>query len=128
MAAPIASPSELALFLELDPAEINTERATFLLAQAQAKCERYIKPTVLPVDAKDVVLTVAGRAYTNVTSAHQMGIGSANISYGAQNSSTGIGGLFLSRSDKADLRRVAGRTGAFSVSMLDPTRYPPSTP
>jgi hypothetical protein len=95
---------------------VDTGRATLMLSLAQDLCETVATP--LPAAAKGVVLAVTARAFNNVTSAHQAGIGSAQVSYGAPNSSVGIGGLFLSKSDKATLLRVSGRTGAFSIDML----------
>lgn len=123
MSAPIVDPTELATFLGVDA--VDNDRAVMLLGDAQDLCESILTP--LPATAAGIVRRVAARAYTNVTSAHQMGIGSANISYGAQNSSTGVGGMYLSRSDKADLRRLAGGGGAFSIDLL-PADYSADLP
>jgi len=79
-------------------------------------CETVVSP--VPELGKGIELAVAARAYSNVTSAHQMSLGSAAISFGAQNSNTGIGGLYLSKSERATLRRLAGRSGAFSIDLL----------
>ena len=114
MSEPLATPGELGVYLGV--ADIDTERAGLLLELAQGKCETVVFP--LPDAAKSIVLSVAARAYANVTSAHQAGIGSAQVSYGAPSSSSGIGGLYLSKSERADLRRLVGRTGAFSIDLL----------
>jgi len=72
------------------------------------------------------VLAAAGRAYTNVTSAHDVALGSAHVGYGAPGVGLGVGGLYLSRSDIQALRRMAGRSGAFSIDLL-PGAVPPTT-
>jgi hypothetical protein len=95
---------------------IDTARATQILALSQSLCESIISP--ITVAALPVVLAVAARAFTNVTSAHQASIGTGSVSYGSQGSQMGIGGLYLSRSDKATLRRLNGRSGAFSIDLL----------
>jgi len=114
MSTPIAYPDELGVYLAL--ADIDLERATLLIALVQGEAESIVSP--LPAAAKGRILAAAGRAYTNITSAHQAGIGSAQISYGAPNAASGVGGLYLSKSDIAAIRRMAGRTGAFTI---DPT-------
>lgn len=114
MSDPLVTPDQLALFLGIT--DINTDRAELLLAQAQAKCERRVSP--LPDDAVDIILSVAGRAYTNVTSAHTESLGSASVSFGAPNSTAIIGGLYLSRAEERELRLMAGAGGAFSINLL----------
>lgn len=113
MSTSIAKPSELGTLLseDIDPAD---DRALLLLALAQARCELWVTP--LPEAAKGIVLTVAGRAWTNIAGANQVGLGSAYATL----STAGVtsGGLYLSKSEKADLRRLAGRSGAFSVDWL----------
>jgi len=120
MTAPIAVPSDLGVYLG-DEA-IDLVRATLILAQAQLLCETIVSP--IPETAAPIVLGVAARAYNNVTSAHSVGIGSANIAYGSQGANVGIGGMYLSRSDKSTLRRLAGSAGAFSIDLL-PDPWPP---
>jgi hypothetical protein len=112
---PIATPSDLGVYLKTT---VDTEQATAFLEAAQQRCEAVISP--LPATAKWVVVGVAARGYNNPTSAHQAGIGSAQVSYGAPNSSVGIGGMFLSKEDVKTLRRLGGRTGTFTVDMLGP--------
>jgi hypothetical protein len=110
---PLATPDDLGVYLGTT---VDPTRAGLVLELAQGLCETVTSP--LPPAAKGTVLAVAARAYNNVTSAHQAGIGSAQVSYGAPNSSVGIGGLFLSKTDTKTLRRLSGRTGAFSVDLL----------
>lgn len=108
------TPYDLATFLGRD--DLDFDRAAVMLQLAEDLCTGVVSP--LPDTAKGVILSVAGRAFTNVSSAHQMGLGSAQISFGAPNSSLGVGGLYLSRSDIVNLRRLGNSGGAFSI---DPT-------
>jgi hypothetical protein len=113
MSDPLATPADLGTYLGIT---VDTDRAALILDLAQGLCEGIVSP--LPASAKAVVLAVAARAYNNVTSAHQAGIGSAQVSYGAPNSAVGVGGLYLSRSDKVTLRLAAGRGSAFSADTM----------
>ena len=123
MSDPIATPSDLGVYLGTT---VDQDRATLMLSLAQDLCASVITP--LPVTALGTVLGVAGRAFNNVTSAHQAGIGSAQVSYGSPNSSVGIGGLYLSKTDVKTLRRLGGRTGAFSIDLLAATVPPTDVP
>jgi hypothetical protein len=104
------------VYLTGTPLADDDPRGLLVLQLAHDLCETVVSP--VPALGKGVELAVASRAYNNVTSAHQMSLGSAAVSFGAQNSSMGVGGLYLSKSEKATLRRLAGRSGAFSVNML----------
>ena len=114
MSAPIAVPSDLATYLG-DP-NINTARAAQSLQLAQDLCETIWSP--IGPAALGTVLAVAARQYVNVSSANSVALGTGHIAYGAPGTSKGVGGLYLSRSDKTTLRRLAGRGGAFSVDVL----------
>jgi hypothetical protein len=114
MSDPIVTPSDLQTLLGADT--VDVDRATLILALAQEKCETVLTP--LPATARSVVLGIAVRAISNISSAHSMAIGSANVSYGSANSSFGVGGIYLSRSDITELRRLAGAGGVYT---LDPT-------
>jgi hypothetical protein len=114
MSTPIAVASDLGTYLG-DPA-IDSTRATQSLQLAQDLCETIWSP--LGPTALGTVLAVAARQYANATSANNVALGSGHIGYGGPGASQGIGGLYLSRSDKTTLRRLAGRGGAFSVSVL----------
>lgn len=114
MSTPIALPTDLATYLA-DP-NIDVTRAAQILGLAQALCETIWSP--LGSTAQGIVLAVAARAYTNVTSANSVALGTGHIAYGAPGTNQGVGGLYLSRSDKATLRRLAGRGGGFSTSVL----------
>src|SRR5690348_11396340 len=111
MTTPIATHEELALYLAEDA--IDTARADLFLQLSQDLCETVVNP--LPLLAKPVLLAVAARAYNNVTAAHRVTIGTAEVSYGTQYSQTGIGGLFLARQEVRTLRRLAGRGGAYMI-------------
>lgn len=117
MSDPLATPADLGVYLGKDIAA-DDPRATLLLQLAHDRCETYVSP--VPAAAKGIELSVAARAYTNATSAHQVGLGSGSVSFGAQNSTVGIGGLYVSSQEQHDLRRMAGRSGAFSVDLTPP--------
>lgn len=112
MGTPVATPNDLATYLGVD---VSIDRMAFALELAQELCETIVSP--LPATARGVVLQVAGRAFSNVNSATQVGLGSAYASLGSTGAG-GVGGLYLSRAEKATLRRLAGRTGAFSIDVL----------
>lgn len=113
MTTPIATPSELGTLLQESIAD-NDPRGVLVLALAQARCEVWVSP--LPDAAKGIVLAVAARAWTNMEQANQVGLGSAYATLSA--GGVTAGGLYLSRTERADLRRIAGRSGAFSVDWL----------
>jgi len=100
---------DLALYLGLS--EIQGDRADLLIEQAVALAESVVKP--LPDQATAVVLSVAGRAYINPQQVTYETIGPQSVQRPA-----GSGGLYLTKADKAALKALAGRGGAFTV---DPT-------
>ncbi|GHG14972.1 hypothetical protein ACFFSH_38180 [Streptomyces filamentosus] len=100
---------DLALYLGLG--EIDGPRADLLITQAIALAESVVKP--LPDQATAVVLSVAGRAYVNPQQVTYETIGPQTVQRPA-----GSGGLYLTKADKAALKSLAGRGGAFTV---DPT-------
>lgn len=114
MGAPVASPSDLQTYLGLP--SIDNARATLILELAQNLCEAVLSP--LPSTANAVVLAVAARAFTNAQQLTGASLGTGHLQYGATGTGTPIGGLYLSRQDKANLRRLAGSGGAFSIDPL----------
>jgi len=100
---------QLALYLGLE--EIAGDRADLLIEQAVALAQSVVKP--LPDEATAVVLSVAGRAYVNPQQVSYETIGPMSVQR-----PTGSGGLYLTKADKAALKSLAGRGGAFTV---DPT-------
>lgn len=99
----------LGLYLGLEAVDGN--RADLLIEQAVALCESVVKP--LPDQATAVVLSVAGRAYVNPQQVTYETVGPMSVQR-----PSGSGGLYLTKADKAALKSLAGRGGAFTV---DPT-------
>lgn len=112
MSTPIATPDDLATYLNVT---VDANRASLILGMAQDLCESIVSP--LPSTAKPVVLDVAARAFVNPQQLADANLGTAHLQYGAANGST-IGGLYLSRTNKATLRRLAGRGQAFSADAM----------
>lgn len=102
------APADLATYLG---AELDTARATYLIARATDLCLSIITP--LPAGSDAVVLDVAARAYSNPANVSSQGVGPYQASYG-----TVAGGLWLTKQNKATLRRLSGGTSAYSI---DPT-------
>lgn len=100
---------QLGMYLGLG--EIQGDRADLLIQQAVALAESVVKP--LPDQATAVVLSVAGRAYVNPQQVSYETIGPMSVQR-----PSGSGGLYLTKADKAALKSLAGRGGAFTV---DPT-------
>jgi len=111
---------QLALYLGLE--EIAGDRADLLIEQAVALAQSVVKP--LPEEATAVVLSVAGRAYVNPQQVSYETIGPMSVQR-----PQGSGGLYLTKSDKAALKSLAGRGGAFTVDPTPVTADPsPSWP
>jgi hypothetical protein len=114
---PLIDPSDLGTYL--NDTTINEARAEMLIGQAQALCESIVSP--LPEIASVVVMRVAGRAYVSTTSTRNAQMAAAGSPFGGV--PAGMGGVMLTRSDRADLRRLAGGSGgAFSIDVL-PANY-----
>jgi hypothetical protein len=109
---------QLGLYLGMD--EIQGDRADLLIEQAVALCQSVVKP--LPDDATAVVLSVAGRAYVNPQQVSYETIGPMSVQR-----PTGSGGLYLTKADKAALKSLAGRGGAFTVDPTPATADPSPT-
>jgi hypothetical protein len=102
------APADLATYLGVD---VDAARATYLIARATDLCQSIVTP--LPAGADAVVLDVAARAFTNPSNVTSQGVGPYSAAYGPAG-----GGLWLTRQNKATLRRLNGGSSAFSV---DPT-------
>lgn len=113
MSTPVATSDDLATYLNIS--NIDANRATLILGMAQDLCETIVSP--LPDTAKAVVLDVAARAFVNPQQLADASLGTAHLQYGAANGSV-IGGLYLSRTNKASLRRLAGRGMAFTADVM----------
>ena len=111
-----ATAEDLALYLGLD--EINGPRAELLISQAVHLCEAVVSP--LPVGAEAVILSAAGRAYANPQGATYETIGPVSVQ-------RPMAGLYLTKSEKAALKSMAGRGGAFTVDPTPATADPSPT-
>ena len=109
---------QLGMYLGMD--EIDGDRADLLIGQAVALAESVVKP--LPDQATAVVLSVAGRAYVNPQQVSYETIGPMSVQR-----PSGSGGLYLTKSDKAALKSLAGRGGAFTVDPTPATADPSPT-
>jgi hypothetical protein len=113
--------SDLETFLGLDA--IDTDRADQLIGLAMDLVESIVSPA--PDAAKAIVLTAAARAYANPEGLTQELVGPYQASRPAA-------GIYLTKSERASLRRLAGVGGAFSFDLLgingaeDATDYPES--
>lgn len=107
----IATAEDLAIFLNVT--DINTERAEWLLERAQDKCEAILSP--LPDAAMGVVCDIAGRAYSNPTAANSSAPGPFGTPLGSL-----PGGLFITKANIAELRRLAVESGSGAFT-IDPT-------
>ncbi|MEV7466110.1 hypothetical protein AB0O20_06295 [Streptomyces kronopolitis] len=106
---------QLGLYLGLD--EIQGDRADLLILQAVALAESVVKP--LPDQATAIVLSAAGRAYVNPQQVSYETIGPMSVQR-----PSGSGGLYLTKADKAALKSLAGRGGAFTVDPTPETASP----
>jgi len=98
---------DLELYMGSDA--IDSFRADFLIDQAILLCESVVTP--LPDAASVVILSVAARAYSNPQGVTAESIGPYNVQ-------RPWAGIYLTKAERAALRRVAGSGGAFTV---DPT-------
>ncbi|MDQ0791965.1 hypothetical protein [Streptomyces sp. B1I3] len=109
---------QLGMYLGMD--EIDGDRADLLIQQAVALAQSVVKP--LPDEATAVVLSVAGRAYVNPQQVSYETIGPMSVQR-----PSGSGGLYLTKADKAALKSLAGRGGAFTVDPTPATADPSPT-
>jgi hypothetical protein len=105
-------PEDFGAYLSLP--DIDENRAEQVLRLAQSLCESIVTP--LPSGADAVILDVAARAWTNPGNAQSMTTGPYSASYGPAS-----GGLWLTRQNKATLRRLSGSGGAFSIDVAPST-------
>lgn len=105
---PLATAAELDTYLQLG-GRVDTDRADMLITMAQELAEAEISP--LPAAAKSVILSAAARAYTNPAGVTYETIGP----FSAQRPAAGV---YLTRAELNTLRRLAGRSGAYTI---DPT-------
>lgn len=104
----VVTAAELDLFMGLD-GRINTSRADLVISLIIDDAKSVVTP--LPDNAKGLVLTVASRVYGNPQQLTAESVGPFSVSHQP--------GAYLTRRERARLRRLAGRTtGAYTV---DPT-------
>lgn len=114
MSIPIAAPSDLATYLGLDLVTLDLARAELAIRLAQDKCEAIVTP--LTSAALGVVLDVAARMFTNPRNVTAETTGPFNVALPPV-----AGGSWLTRANIADLRRLSGRSGAFSIETMPAT-------
>lgn len=107
MAFTVPTAEELGLYLGVE--EISGARADLMIQQAMNLALAVVSP--LPDGASVVVLSAAGRAYANPQGATYETIGPMSVQRPQA-------GLYLTKAEKAALKAMAGRGGAFTV---DPT-------
>lgn len=110
MSDPLITPDDLGTYL--NDASIQDDRAALIIEQAQQACETIVSP--FPAEATFVLYRVAARAYTSAASRGAQ-MAAAGSPFGGTPT---LGGVWLSRSDIADLRRVNGGGGAFTIDVL----------
>lgn len=108
--------ADLAVYLN-DPS-IDVERAEAMIDDAQTLCESVLTP--LPAEASVVVKRVAGRAYVSTMTTRTAQMYAAGSQIGAM--PLGMGGIFLTKQDRADLYRLNDGSSAFTINPL-PTDY-----
>ena len=106
--------ADLALYLGQ---EVNEARADLLIEMAVSLVESIVNPA--PDEARAVVLSSVARAYTNPS-------GITTEMVGPYQATRPSAGVYLTKGERATLRRLAGRSGAFSSDLL-PEGYPDFT-
>jgi hypothetical protein len=107
MTLPLPSVSDLETFLGVT--SVDASRGLMMLTGAYNLCLSVANP--LPTSAEIVVLAIAARAFSNPE-----GITSETVGpYSVQRAS---GGLYLTKGDRATLRRLNGGAAAFSIDTL----------
>ncbi len=115
----VANPPDIATYLGMSGADIDTDRATLLINLAEDQAAGILRFCVddLPSAARGVVLSMAARAYTNIQGITAEMAGPYQVSRPS-------GGGYSTKAERAALRRLAASGGgAFSIDMLDPDRF-----
>lgn len=107
------TPDDLGTYLGAG-SDVDQARAALLIDLSMQLCQSVVNP--LPAGADAVVLDVAARAYSNPSNTSQQAAGPFSTNFGAT-----AGGLWLTRANKATLRRLAGSGGAFTFDVMPPT-------
>ena len=105
------TPADLGTYLGVT---VDDTRGQYLIDRAMELCLSVVDP--LPAGSDAVVLDVAARAFSNPSNVTSQGAGPFPVAYGAVG-----GGLWLTRQNKATLRRLAGSGGAFTIDTMPTT-------
>jgi hypothetical protein len=101
--------------------DLDASRAEDLIADAQTLCEGVVSP--LPGTAAIIIKRIAARAYvTTITRVAQA------QAAGSPFAAAGAAGVWLSPADIADLRRMSGTGGAFTIGLLPADYVAPVPP
>lgn len=103
------TPTSADLALYLGESSIDDARAAMLIGQAESLAESIVSP--LPDAARAVVLSAAARGYANPQGVTSEGVGPYTVT-------RPLAGVYLTKTERATLRRLAGGSGAFTI---DPT-------
>lgn len=106
MTALTVVPDDLATYLGT---EVDENRAAKLLDLSMKLAASVVSP--VPEEAEAIILTSAGRAYTNPQGLTQELVGP----YQASRPSAGI---YFTKAERSALRLLAGGGGAFSIDLL----------
>lgn len=106
MSTPIATSDDLSLYMGQT---LDDDRADQFLAIAQSFCEDIVSP--LPASAFGIVLAAAARAYVNPQQNTTEVTGPSSVGRAAT--------VYLTRAERVNLRRAAGRSGGGSISTLN---------
>lgn len=101
------STQDLALYLGVDT--VDDDRAALMITLAGDLCSAIVSPT--PDGAKAIVLTCAARGYSNPSGAQYETTGPYSVQ-------RPFPGLYLTKSERAALKRLSGKGGAFTVNPL----------
>jgi hypothetical protein len=105
-AVELATPGDLETYLGVP---VDEDRAVQLIELAFGLVQQMVDP--VPDAAATVVLSAVARAYSNPT-------GVTTEMVGPYQSTRPSAGIYLTKSERATLRRMAGRSGAFSIDLL----------
>lgn len=103
----VVSTQDLALYLGV--ASVDDDRAELLLQLAGDLCSAIVTP--LPDTAKAIVLSAAARGYANPQGVSQETTGPYQVT-------RPWAGVYLTRAERAALKRLAGSGGAFTINPI----------
>jgi hypothetical protein len=104
---------DIGTYLGIDVTAVST-RLDYIISLAEGLAETVVTP--LPDGSDAVIVDIVTRAYSNPSNADSQGAGPYNVNWGAV-----AGGLWLTKQNKATLRNLAGRGGAFTFDTMPAT-------